>query len=321
MRAEPTERSEPGPRLHARLVAVTTLVTFVSAVAFLGHEAYRAFTDSFIAPVILSPDNELVLQAKLRAADLYAERTKALAQQAALAGQILANEKAVERLRSLLPLAAEGVAETLERERAVLAQMEREQQALVDQASRNLEARLITEAEYARDAQVLAQVRVALLENARVRAESRLSREERVTRVELELTRLEAELQAERAEQELIGEKLAMIDEFEAQLRARPIFQAMDRRLDVAFVPYTQIEGVSAGEPVYDCLWGLLFCEPVGRVDRLVPGEVAMTDPWGNPARGQYAVLELGSREAARAKSLRVRPSSEATATADVAAR
>jgi hypothetical protein len=302
-------------------MSLVTLVAFVSGVIFAGHEAYRAFTDSFIAPIILSPDNELVLQNKLKAGGLSVERAKAFAERDALAGEIAAGEQVVARLRALVPLTPDGVGKTLEEERRVLQEMARQQEVFVEQAAANLDARLITQADLAKETQTLAQIRVAVLENARVRAETELSREERFTRIELELMKLESELRSKRVEHQLLGEKLAMIDELESQLRARPIFQAMSRSLEVAFIPYTQIEGVEEGDAVYDCLWGLLFCEPVGRVSELVPGEVILTDPWGSQARGVYAVLDLTDHEAARSKSLRVRPSAEGSAPPHVASR
>lgn len=307
--AEEPQSPEGVSNLRTRLMSLVTLVAFVSAVTFVGHEAYRAFTDSFIAPIILSPDNELVIQNKLKAGSLSMERDKAFAERAALVGEIAAGEQAVLRLRALAPLTPPRVGKTLEDKRRVLQQMYRQQEDFVEHAAANLEARLITQADLAKEIQTLAQIRVALLENARVQAETELAREERLTRVELELMKLESELRSKRVELELLGEKLAMIDDLESQLRERPIFQAMSRSLDAAFIPYTQIEGAREGSTVYDCLWGLLFCEPVGRVAELVPGEVVLTDPWGSQARGQYAVLQLSDREAARSKSLRVRPS------------
>jgi hypothetical protein len=296
------------PGLRTRLLALATLVAIVSLVTFVGHEAYRALTDSFVAPIILSPDNELVVQNKLKAGSLHAERTKALAERNALLGEIDAGEQAAARLRSLLEAGPNGAREALEHERTILEQMADRQRGLLDAAEANLTARLITQAQFAEEHQTLAQIEVALIENTRVRAETQLAREDRHARVEIELIRLETELRSKRAEGGVLEEKLAMLDELDQQLSERPAFQAMDRSLEVAFVPYTQIEGVAGGNEVYECLWGLLFCEPVGRVDEVVPGEVMLSDPWGNPARGVYAVLDLRDREAARSKSLRVRP-------------
>jgi hypothetical protein len=54
-------------------------------------------------------------------------------------------------------------------------------------------------------------------------------------------------------------------------------------------------------------VWGVFACKPVGTITEIVPGEVILPDPWGNPARGQYAVLDLSNHDAAKSKVLRVR--------------
>jgi len=82
----------------------------------------------------------------------------------------------------------------------------------------------------------------------------------------------------------------------------------VESRIEVAFVPYTQLDGAKEGNEVYDCVWGLFWCKPVGTMSELVPGEVILPDPWGNQARGQYAVLDLTDHSAAMSKTLRVRP-------------
>jgi hypothetical protein len=304
----PAEDSRNAPGLRPRLLAFATLLAVVSLVTCVGHEAYRALTDSFVAPIILSPDNELVLQNKLKAGTLHAERSKALAERSALSGEIESGEQAAVRLRALLETERHGARAALEEERAILEQMAGRQRKLLEAAAENLAARLITEAQHAEERQTLAQIEVALIENARVRAETRLAREDRHARVEIELIRLETELRSKHVQLAALQEKLAMLDDVDRQLRERPTFQAMSRSVEVAFVPYTQLEGVEEDDEVYECLWGLLFCEPVGRVEELVPGEVVLTDPWGNPARGLYAVLDLHDPAAARSKSLRVRP-------------
>ena len=299
-------------------MSLVTLVGFVSAVAFVGHEAYLAFTDSFVAPIILSPDNELVLQNKMKAGELYAERAKASSLRDSLEHEIAAGDDAVTRLEGLLASVSKappGRAPSelaLGDQRRVLLEMAEQQGALVADARANLDARLVTKTDVAKEVHTLSQIRIALFENDRTLLESGMSRTEQATRIELELLKLQTELRAKSAERIVLGEKLRMLDELENQLRGRPIFQAMSRSLDVAFVPYTQLEGVVEGGAVYDCLWGLLFCEAVGSVSELVPGEAILTDPWGNQARGQYAVLQLQDREAAQSKSLRVRTASDA---------
>jgi hypothetical protein len=54
-------------------------------------------------------------------------------------------------------------------------------------------------------------------------------------------------------------------------------------------------------------LWTVFACSHVGKVAEVLPGEVATTDPWGTPTRGQYAILDLSDSSAAMSKALRVR--------------
>ena len=133
------------------------------------------------------------------------------------------------------------------------------------------------------------------------------TRQEQMIRLDLEITRLKSENRSKAAQKTALADRVAKIDELAAQLKTRPAFLATQRSLDVAFVPYTQMSGVEPGAPVYSCLFGLFLCKDVGRVSDVVPGEVAMTDPWGNPSRGLYAVLNLTDRESAKSKTLRVR--------------
>jgi hypothetical protein len=141
-----------------------------------------------------------------------------------------------------------------------------------------------------------------------------LTRQEQMIRVELELVHIDSEKRSKLAQRSALTERIAKIDELATELKSRPLFQAAEKSIDMAFVPYTQIDGVTRGATVYSCVWGLFMCRPVGTVSEVVPGEVILPDPWGNPTRGQYAVLNLQDREAARAKTLRVRSWSAADA-------
>src|SRR5439155_22210563 len=98
---------------------------------------------------------------------------------------------------------------------------------------------------------------------------------------------------------------ITKMDEILATLRARPLYRAVQASTDVAFVPYTQLDGVQPGGRVYRCAWGVFACRPVGAIAEVLPGEVATVDPWGEPARGRYAILSLLDHEAAREKTLR----------------
>jgi hypothetical protein len=125
--------------------------------------------------------------------------------------------------------------------------------------------------------------------------------------VDLEIVRLDSERRAKSAERDALAERIAQIDEMVEQIEERPLFQAMDKDLELAFVPYTQLQGMTAGAEVYDCLWGVVFCRSVGSVAARVPGEVVQPDPWGSSTRGEYVVLDLKDHGAAHAKTLRIR--------------
>ncbi|MGO9834916.1 MAG: hypothetical protein ACLP1X_11920 [Polyangiaceae bacterium] len=222
--------------------------------------------------------------------------------------------------------------DALVRQRAIISAMVSEQKKLERKALADVEAGVISRSEYAKEAQTLSQYELELVENERttlqrdtevretrltqraltLQAESPLTpelmvREDQKIHVQLEAAHLEAEKRSKLAEKAALSGRIATLDELAAQLKSRPVYKAVDKRLDVAFVPYTQIDGVQAGARVYSCTWGLFFCKQVGTVSELVAGEILLPDPWGTPQRGQYAVLDLWDRESAKSKTLRVR--------------
>jgi len=225
----------------------------------------------------------------------------------------------------------------LVQQRAALARMIADEESLLDRMKKDLDAGLISKVEYARQAHALDQLRVASLENERARitrnvqmnqlrltqqalrgsrdrsqvsTPEMLAQQDQMVRVKCEMIRLQAEQRSKTAEQRTLDEELTKLDELLAQLKARPIFRAIEADTNVAFVPYTQIAGVGPGAEIYDCVWGVFACKSVGRIAELLPGEALVQDPWGSPARGQYAIMRLDDAEAAQSKTLRVRPSS-----------
>jgi hypothetical protein len=81
----------------------------------------------------------------------------------------------------------------------------------------------------------------------------------------------------------------------------------MKAATDVAFIPYTHLRSVRPGSRVLDCTWGVFACTQVGTVKEVLPGEVVTQDPWGEMARGQYAVLVMTDKDAVQERVLRVR--------------
>jgi len=335
--------------LGTRLLSLAALAGLACGIGSLAVAGYRAATDAWVAPVILSPDNDLVLTSRMKRSEYRVERARTLSAIAQLESDLAAADAAVDRLEKLRGAASKALAWTstvtssqlasdaaelakLDRQRALLEQMQARAQERATRAQADFDAHLIARDELDRELRDLDEVRLALLENDRSRLQKehaakqaeltqkslarregapplpeRLLREDQLVRVDLELLRLGSEKRAKAAEAKVLREKLSTMEELEAQIAGRPLFRAIERSLDLAFVPYTQMDDIRPGDTVHDCVWGLFLCRGVGTVAELVPGEVILPDPWGNPARGQYAVLDLKDRDAAREKTLRVR--------------
>lgn len=135
----------------------------------------------------------------------------------------------------------------------------------------------------------------------------RVEQEQQRIRLELERVKLESDRRNMEALKRVAERTLAESDELLAQLQQRPLFRAMEANTDVAFVPYEQLDDVAEGGTVLACFKGLVHCRPVGQVTRVLEGEVVMEDPWGEKARGRYAILELTDATAHRERTLRVR--------------
>jgi len=221
-------------------------------------------------------------------------------------------------------------------QRGEISSMVKAQEALVEQTKKELEAGLVAKADYAREVHALGQMRVSAIDNERARLASgaqmtqinltqqamrngrapggintpeMLSQQDQLVRIKCDIVKLEAERRAKRSERTHIEEELGKLDELLAQLNSRPIFRAIDASTNVVFIPYSQLDGVTNGSKIYECVAGLFACTAVGRLSEMLPGEVIVPDPWGSPARGRYAVVQLDDQHAAQSKTLRVRPS------------
>lgn len=344
----------PGSRarsatLNARLFSLLMLCAVAAFFGYGGVTVYQFMRDSFVAPAILSPDSDFVLANKLKLSEFVEERARAAAEMEGIDAQVAADDQGIARLSELrkqvdkavrwtsevtAEKASAGAAElrTLAREKEVMAAMIDKQKELTAKARVEEQAGIISQTDFAKQAQALSQFELSLIDNERATLQSEaalrettleqraltatgdspltpemMTRAEQTIRVELESLKLEADKRAKLAEKGALAERIARIDELEAELKNRPIYRAIERNLEVAFVPYTQIEGIEAGAGTYSCLWGLLFCKQVGTVSEIVPGELVLPDPWGAPARGQYVVLDLWDHDSAKAKTLRVR--------------
>ncbi len=335
-----------------RVFSLVALGGVLSGIGYVGNTAYHVATDGFVAPIVLSPDSDLVIQSKLSMSQLMAEKMRITTKREEIDAELQAADAAIEQLKALQAIATKALDWTsavtarqasggarelraLANQKEVLSAMVAHQEAFVGQMKKDLGAGLVARSDYAREMQMLNQLRVASIETDRAQIVSEvnmsqiamtqqalksdgakrvwtpemLMQQDQLVRVQCDLLKLEAERRAKTAERRHIDDELAKLDELVGQLKQRPVFRATEANTNVAFVPYTQIDAVNDGAPVYECFWAIVSCKQVGRVAELLPGEVVVQDPWGTPARGQYAILDLDDQHAAHSRTLRVRPS------------
>jgi len=278
----PTRTPESTPA-DSRKVALddrpfTALLAVIAALCLLfegGRAVYRAFSDAWISPIVVSPDSDLVLSHRLSLTHLTDERDLLHIQLERDTARFAADNLAAERLR-VLELSLGRAPGWLSQSASAL-------------SAAGTPSGLSPE----RAAQHAQQVKI-----------------------ELERVELLAETRALTAQLANARRREAQLDELIAQIRARPVFQALEEKegepQHIAFVARSQLAGVSVGASVLKCsLLGLFFCNKVGSVAELLFSEVTVHDAWGAPNYGQYTVLRLTDASAARARVLHVRPADE----------
>ena len=85
-----------------------------------------------------------------------------------------------------------------------------------------------------------------------------------------------------------------------AQLESSAIARAVQKRIDVVFVPYGNEKKFAEGKALYSCSFTILWCSKVGAVGKTLPGEISSVHPFfGKPIRGSFVEVKLSSPDAA----------------------
>jgi hypothetical protein len=240
----------------------------------------------------------------------------------------------------------DAVLRSLKQQRSDLQALHDNQKKMTQDAAEDLNSGVIDKLEYTKHTQSLRSIAAALSENQRLIEESEQRRrvaavssrglrakltggdvkvargaaplpegempqavqlQEHEVRLALELEKLESEQRSIKnlrgVAQEALDKQRAVLDD----LKARPLFRATQDDIDLAFVPYSQLDIVKPGGEVIACDFGVFRCHSVGRVKEVLAGEVVAEGMGRELNRGLYAVLELHSPEAIKEKLLRVR--------------
>ncbi|MCA9609563.1 MAG: hypothetical protein KC619_28385 [Myxococcales bacterium] len=345
------------PGIGTRLLSLAALFSVLGGVGWLVISLISMFTDSWIAPANLSPDNDAVVQLNVQVTRHVAEVERAEAERIRIDHQIAAIDTSLARLdqlnsnthdmftwgadiqgqsaaaigRSLRNLRQqqhmlEGLrdrqAERTERARQQLAEglIGRRELDAAEVALDQLELQITANLRAINEAQL--QLEQARLTSSTLRRSADgetaqagpihgqmpeiVNRQESMMRIELEMLELQAERRGLVALRDVAERNLGRMRDALDQIEARPLWRATQRSLDVAFVPYEQLEGVRPGDDVVQCTWGIFACHRVGTIREIIPGEVVTPDPWGELARGRFVILHLTDHEAVQERILRV---------------
>ncbi len=89
------------------------------------------------------------------------------------------------------------------------------------------------------------------------------------------------------------------------RMEKNPYVRAADGEVQVAFVPYANLDNASAGTPVWDCLLSFVLCRQVGSITGVVGGEVLGSHPvTGRDLRGRMVELRLDDLKVAESRSV-----------------
>jgi hypothetical protein len=115
---------------------------------------------------------------------------------------------------------------------------------------------------------------------------------------EYELSRLETQKAIEN--REALKSSLERQEKVVDGLKQSPYLRAVDGNANVAFVPYSNMDDVRAGAPLYGCALEMLFCRKVGKIVEVMQGEVSFKHPHREKVlRGRMIVVDLKDKGAA----------------------
>ena len=342
----------------ARLMALGAVLGLATLSFFATSLVHRALTDAWVAPLQLSPDNERVLNLRIRQTKEKADRARLIAELAGIEEELQAADLGLQRLKSLAKGYKGALAwstqsqgrelrdlddqvRNLESQRKLLGDLIANHERLLRRSDANRAAGFITDDQYEREAVAFNQLQVALrdcelqLSRAQAARSEATSRGQALSsalakrddperhalspspdvlkfyddevRIELEITRLEAERRSALARKSAAEGAVKDMDQLLRDLESRPLYRAMQKDTDLAFAPYEHLRHIGVGDDVLACSWSVVNCRLVGTVSEIVPGEVVTQDPWGELARGQYIVLDVRDNTALFERVLRVR--------------
>ncbi|MGB7285525.1 MAG: hypothetical protein WBC71_01200 [Salaquimonas sp.] len=104
-----------------------------------------------------------------------------------------------------------------------------------------------------------------------------------------------------------LTDSLDLLTKSIAALESTPMFRALQKPVNVLFVPYDNIDAYQPDQPLYACAFAIFWCSNVGATGNPISGEISTTHPFfGKPLRGQFVEANLTDNSAAKKEILHV---------------
>lgn len=98
----------------------------------------------------------------------------------------------------------------------------------------------------------------------------------------------------------LLEKSSAVLSQQIIQIENSTLGRAIDERIDVVFVPYSNRDRFKVGTPLYSCALTVIWCAKSGTVGEPLPGEINAVHPFfGKPIRGNFVEAKLSDPNAA----------------------
>ncbi len=130
-------------------------------------------------------------------------------------------------------------------------------------------------------------------------AESPKTADQWLLRREVDRTQLDKANQLGRrapleARLESIGTRIKEQEAVVHRLEQSPYLRAVNGKVVLAFVPYSNLRHIKTGTKLYGCSWGLVMCSRVGKIKGTIDGEVQDIHPHDQSVqRGIMVEIEL----------------------------
>jgi hypothetical protein len=309
-------------------------IIVVVLVGYIATSGFYFVSSSWIQPMVVSPTDGSVLQLKSQLAEQASVRDKIavdlqhtdrfIASQQDFQASFVKAVKAdlAERKSSLGRVAALARQYRGERSR-IRSSNNAYADASKQEMSKEYEARLIDRSQMLNGAYQLGQIansnlslaerqaefenRAASLEKESASLEAILSKKESAGVLSYEVLKIKRDYDTSRLESQKATEErkalqasLERHDAILTSIKQSPQLRAADQKADVAFVPYSNFEGVAPGTVVYACAFEMVLCHEAGTVKAILPGEVTYKHPHREKQlRGQMVELKLDDADAA----------------------